>query len=184
MSDKLNISFDDFTKHIGKIIRDITISEWRPDYIVGITRGGLMPAVMLSHYLNVPMHTLDVSLRDNHSGAGPVSNLWMPLDAFGCVPDQNSSVQSSDAYKKKILIVDDINDQGSTLNWIMDDWESSCLPNHEVWKNVWNNNVRFAVVVDNLASQCSVKIDYTGFEINKKENDVWINFPYENFWMK
>jgi xanthine phosphoribosyltransferase len=184
MTDTLDISFDDFTTHIGKIIRNITVSNWRPDYIVGITRGGLMPAVMLSHYFDVPMHTLDVSFRDNQAGMGPVSNLWMSDDAFGYVPDEDSTVRSSDAYRKNILIVDDINDQGTTLNWIMDDWRSNCLPDNENWETVWNRNVRFAVIVDNLASLCKVKMDYVGVEINKKEKPVWINFPYENFWMK
>ena len=184
MTDKLNISFDEFTRYVSKIIRDITVSNWRPDYIVGITRGGLMPAVMLSHYFNVPMHTLDVSFRDNQTGTGPVSNLWMSDDAFGYVPDPESSVRSSDAYRKNILIVDDINDQGTTLNWIIEDWQSNCLPDNEGWETVWNRNVRFAVVVDNLASNCKVKMDYVGLEINKAENDVWINFPYENFWIK
>ena len=31
-------------------------------YIVGITRGGLVPAVMLSHMTEIPMHTLCVQL--------------------------------------------------------------------------------------------------------------------------
>jgi pyrimidine operon attenuation protein/uracil phosphoribosyltransferase len=49
---------------------------------------------------------------------------------------------------------------------------------------VWNNNVKFAVLVDNLASQCEVKMDYVGMEVNKAENDVWIDFPWEDWWTK
>ena len=78
--------------------------------------------------------------------------------------------------------MDDINDTGATFNWIMQDWPNLCLPNDEDWKWVWNNNVRFAVVVDNLSSKCNVKIDYSGMEVNKAENDVWIDFPWEIFW--
>ena len=37
--------------------------EWRPDYIVGITRGGLIPAVLLSHATDIPMKTLCVQLE-------------------------------------------------------------------------------------------------------------------------
>jgi len=47
---------------------------------------------------------------------------------------------------------------------------------------VWNNNVRFAVVVDNTANAFRKPINYTGMEINKLENPVWIDFPYENWW--
>jgi hypoxanthine phosphoribosyltransferase len=70
-------------------------SKWVPDYIVGITRGGLNPAVMLSQYLNVPLNTLKISLRDADEN-GCESNLWMSEDAFGY-----------DKVPMKILVVDD-----------------------------------------------------------------------------
>lgn len=153
---------------VSKICRDIAISEWKPDYVVGLTRGGLIPAVMISHYLNIPMHSLSVSLRD--SDIGPESNCWMAEDAYTGL--------------KNILIVDDINDTGATLNWIMKDWPASCHPSDGTWNATWNKNVRFAVLVDNLSSQCSVKMDYVGFEVNKAEKDVWIDFPWEEWWAK
>ena len=73
----------DIRSWIHAIIRSMNDQNWRPDYIVGLTRGGLVPAVMLSQYLNIPMHTLNVSLRD--SDLGPESNLWMAEEAFGYI---------------------------------------------------------------------------------------------------
>lgn len=181
---KLKIKWDEFQFQMGKICRDITISQWRPDYVVGLTRGGLLPAVMISHYFDVPMFTLGVSLRDNNTFIGPESNLWMACDAFGEESDTYDGDPVRSTRGKNILVVDDINDSGATLNWVMEDWRSSCLPADPRWDSIWNNNVRFAVVVDNLASKCDVKMDYWGIEINKAEHDVWIDFPYENFWMK
>jgi xanthine phosphoribosyltransferase len=140
------------------------VSPWKPDYIVGITRGGLLPAVMISQWFNIPMHSLDVSLRD---GRDCVSNLGMAEDAY---------------EGKNILIVDDINDTGATLNWIMKDWPSGCHPDAIRWPGIWNNNVKFAVVFDNLASKCNVAMDFCGEEINKAEDDIWIEFPYEEWW--
>lgn len=171
---KLVINYQEMSNLVGKIARDVAIGDWKPDYIVGLTRGGLVPAVMLSHYLDIPMFTLNVSLRD---GDGRESNLWMAEDALGypVLEDKNF---------KNILIVDDINDQGTTLNWIMNDWRSSCLPQDPGWDEVWNSNVRFAVLVDNLASECDVEMDYVGMEINKAENDVWVDFPWEDWWTK
>ena len=163
---KLVISNKEFKGLVHKICRNISNDDWRPDYIVGLTRGGLLPAVMISHYLNVPMQSLDVSLRD---GGECVSNLGMAEDAFN---------------GKNILIVDDINDQGTTLNWIMDDWPSGCFPDDKMWNTVWNFNVRFAVIVDNLSSNCRATMDYVGTEVNKAEDDVWIEFPYEEWWTK
>lgn len=178
---KLVLDNKDFRNLVSKICRDITNSNWRPDYVVGLTRGGLLPAVMISHYFDVPCETLKVSLRDN---VGCESNCWMAEDAFGYVSDPNAVLKFNTANAKNILIVDDINDSGATLNWIMNDWRSSCLPNNNQWDYVWNNNVRFAVVVDNLASQCNVKMDYAGMEVNKAENNVWVDFPYEDWWTK
>ena len=174
MKNKKVIDYKEYCGLVQNICREISLSNWQPDYVVGITRGGLLPAVMISHYLAVPMHTLKVSLRDDTDN-GSESNLWMAEDAFGFNMDK----------PKNILVIDDINDSGATLNWIMADWRTSCQPHDVKWENsIWNNNVRFAVVVDNQASQCSVGMDYYGMEINKAENDVWIDFPYEDWWVK
>ena len=179
---KLVITSAQFHGIVADICRDITVSGWRPDYIVGITRGGLIPAVMISQYLDIPMHSLNVSLRD--SGTGPESNLWMAEEAFGYHRVDDLPGSSNPRLRKNILIVDDINDSGATLNWIMQDWPSGCLPDDPAWNEVWNNNVRFAVVVDNQASRCYTKMDYTGCEINKAEEDVWVEFPWEYWWAK
>ena len=160
---KHTITYEKFNKLVSDICRQIANSGWRPDYIVGISRGGLLPAVMISHYLNIPMKPLQVSLRDGDT----VSDLAMAEDAF---------------TGKNILIVDDINDQGSTINWILDDWSSSCFPESETLNKIWGNTVRFAVVVDNLSSQARTCVSYWGEEVNKAENDVWIDFPYEVWW--
>jgi len=193
---KLVINQNQLNGLVSKICRDITLSGWRPDYIVGLTRGGLVPAVMISHYLNVPMYSLGVSLRDNNME--PESNLWMAEDALGPnsreryvenpvdvagILEAASDLLENGTYKE-ILIVDDINDTGATFNWIMKDWPSGCFPNDPSWSEVWNNNVKFAVLVDNLASQCEAKMDYVGMEVNKAENDVWVDFPWEDWWTK
>lgn len=177
--------FIDFKEYLGlvsSICRDISLEEWKPDLVVGITRGGLLPAKLISHYFNVPMHSLDVSLRDNNIS---VSDLGLSADALGCVPKQDKLGTSIDPfYRKNILIVDDINDSGDTFNWIMDDWQSNCLPNHHAWAAVWGKSTRFAVVVDNQASKCRMAMNYIGKEINKNERNVWIEFPYENWWTR
>lgn len=144
------------------LARQLIADNYKPDYIVGLTRGGLVPAVLLSQYLSVPMETLKISLRDSIETE---TNCWMAEDAYKGV---------------KILVVDDINDSGATLNWLRKDWESSCLTREHDWENVWHNTVKFAVITDNLASNATV--DYSVKEVNKAENDVWLVYPWENFW--
>lgn len=159
------ISFEQYSGYVAEICRQLSVENWRPDYVVGITRGGCLPAVMISHYMQIPCEMLKVSLRDDDVN-GPESNLWMAEDAFD---------------GKKILIVDDMNDSGSTLNWIKEDWPSGCFPHDEKWNNVWNNNVRFAVIVNNATSNFN-DVDYYALEVNKFEDPQWVVFPYEEWW--
>jgi hypoxanthine phosphoribosyltransferase len=106
----------------------------------------------------------------------------MADDAFGIVAEEDRAVYKSrwdPAMRKNILIVDDINDTGATFNWIKQDWQSSCLPNEEeTWNTVWGNNVRFATLTNNDASDFD-DVRYTCHEINKSEEDVWLVYPWE-----
>ena len=73
---------------------------WRPDYIVGITRGGAVPAVILSHLIEVPMRPLEVSLRD---GGQCVSDLGMAEDAFGYVYAEEQEILKSRWDTSKVI---------------------------------------------------------------------------------
>lgn len=138
------------------IYKDIVSDNFKPDYIIGLTRGGLVPGVVLSHRFGCPLHALNVSLRDGHTKE---SKDWMIEDALN---------------NKQILIVDDINDSGATLLVIKSIWAERFSGN---WDNIWRNNVRTAVIVDNASSEAIVDYRYT--TINKAEDNVWIVFPWE-----
>ncbi len=167
---------------VMELVRQMLADAWKPDYIIGLTRGGLVPALKISHYLGIRMETLTVSLRD---GGETESNCWMAEDAYGyinasTIPRPKGEATSDPALRKKILIVDDINDTGATLQWIKDDWSSSAFRHDPEWNNIWNQNVRFATLVDNEASP--VEVNYSAVSINKAEDDVWIVFPWEEWW--
>ena len=85
---------------------------------------------------------------------------------------------AKDALRKKnILILDDINDTGATFQWIKDDWMKQTGKSKD-WNNVWGNNVRFAVLTENLSSEF-LEVDYWTHEVNKAEEDVWLVYPWE-----
>ena len=165
-----------------EILRQIQKDNWQPDYVVGLTRGGLVPANLISQYLDCRMETLKVSLRNSEEQE---QNCWMPEDAFGydgSDPGIINNKISIPKLRKNILIVDDINDTGATLDWIKKDWQSSCRPKDKAWKEIWSSNVRVAVLYDNEASKSKLDINYSGVTINKAEKDCWVVFPWEDWW--
>jgi len=158
--DRMHIEWHQFHIMIDALAHQVQESGWQPDYIVGLTRGGLIPATILSHRLKTPLETLKVSLRD---GAEQEHNTWMAEDAYN---------------KKKILIVDDLNDSGATINWIMRDWMDSCLMEDPVWDDVWGNSVRVAVLYNSTDS--ASKLTPTYYLHSLTEPKPWIVFPWEN----
>lgn len=183
-TNKIYYSWADFDRDVVELARQIWLSGWQPDYIVGVVRGGLPLAASLSNYMKIPMHALKVSLRDN---ADCESNLWMAEDSFGYVPfDERDIVKSrwDPKFRKNILIVDDINDSGATFNWIIDDWTSGCMPNETgVWDVVWGQTTRFATLWDNPASKSKYSMNYTVHE-KDPELEPWIVFPWEQPFVK
>ena len=174
-------TYNDVHNAAMDIVLKMYKDNWRPDYIVGLTRGGLPLALRISHLLGCRMEALKVSLRDDEQG--PESNLWMAEDAFGYNYPERTGVTGArwdPKLRKNILIVDDINDTGATFNWIKQDWMGGCLPNEDdAWNSVWNNNVRFATMTENLSSEFE-EVNYSWHEVDKAENDVWLVYPWEH----
>jgi len=155
---KVYVSWSDVQRQVQEICRQMWKDQWVPDYVVGITRGGLVPANLISQYLDVPMQTLKVSLREN--GKDCESNFWMSDDAV---------------EGRNILVVDDINDSGATLNWILNDWDNQIK---------WGENVRIAVLYDNESSGSRITPHYSAEDINKASDPQWIVFPWEEWWRR
>jgi len=176
-------SWSDVEKMCVSIVNQMYKDAWRPDYIVGITRGGNVPATIISNMTGIRCEALKVSLRDD-SGHGSETNAWMSEDAYG-YDDEGSynaemgQFKNNPEQERKILIVDDINDTGATFNWIKEDWRASCLPKSPIWDQIWGDNVRFAVLTENLSSEFD-GVSYYSNEVNKAEEDVWLVYPWEN----
>ena len=169
MTKKQYISYDDVSNVImPSIFRQLANDEFKPDVVVGLTRGGLVPAVHCSHYYDVPMVTLHVALRD-HPREDPVHEI-------------EDLVNSG----KRVLIVDEICDGSHTLRKIHDalfkSYEAmvNSLPvvAYPVEDEIPPMQVKYAVMVHNLGCT-EFEPDYYGMEVNKTENPVWLVYPWE-----
>ena len=101
-------------------------SNWMPDIVLGINRGGCIPGVYLSHRLKTPHEVLDIRLRDHKTK-----------------PDLRV-LEKAFAFQKKILIIDDINDSGETFNYIVEHFGK-----HE-------QRIKFAALINNIPSKTKV----------------------------
>jgi len=139
------VTWDECTELVQHIAAQVGQNE--PDAIVGLTRGGLVPAVMLSHMFNVPLFCLNISLRDGMASTSKFN--WKELSDFS-----------------NIIIVDDINDSGSTFAAVLDQCYRKLIA-----------RPRFASLFTKDSSKFSSL--YSGEVINKEKENDWIVFPWE-----
>jgi len=139
------ISWSEYNDLVSSIASKIGQREI--DCIVGLTRGGLIPAVQLSHMYNAKLYTLNISLRDGKCSSAGFD--WRRLQPY-----------------RNILVVDDINDSGKTLQTVYE----QCY-GREIMKPT------FATLLEKTSSAFTV--DYAGEIINKDKENDWIVFPWE-----
>ena len=166
-------SWQDVEKMCHQITVQLYNSSWKPDLIVGITRGGNVPATILSNMLDIPADAIKISFRDDNKIVK--SDVSLAKIAFG----HDERLLPTTARGKKILIVDDINDTGATFKALKEDWQKSCLPEDPWWDQVWGKSVRFCTLTENLSSEFD-QVDYYSDSVNKADEDVWLVYPWEN----
>lgn len=164
-----SFTYNDVHAQCLSIVRQMQLESWKPDYVVGLINGGMLPAVLISEWFGVPCYTLNVQMDTDSTE----SNLWMAEDAFGL--DYNNNW--TQCPQKNILVVNSVNN-ATVLNWIKKDWQNGCMPMSNEWSEIWHKTTKFAVLVDNVKSDFIV--DYNATELN----DVELEFPWNNWWDK
>ena len=107
---------------LSKITKQIYNSNWMPEIILSVNRGGCVPGIYLSHEINIPHKVIDVQLRDSKNK-----------------PNLDILEYSTNKYNS-ILIIDDINDTGATFDLIHKNIKAT------------NKDIRYAVLIDNTSS--------------------------------
>ena len=145
------ISHERFLDEVETVARLLEDDGWSPDFLVGIGRGGLVPACYLSHRTGLPLLTVDHSTGDHGFGAELLEKLAAKIRAGA-----------------RILIVDDINDSGTTINHLRAAIEA---------KVGHPERLRVAVLVHN--SRSKARAEYHGSEIDRDRDKRWYVFPWE-----
>ena len=148
MSEKLWYRWKEMRRDVNVLCREIILDKFDPQVIVGLSRGGLVPGVMMSHWFNKPYKTVQAALRD-------------------FVEWEDYLPRKTD---EKVLIVDDICDSGETFEKISE----------YIHKNNSKCDVRYAALWWNI--ECKWEPNYYVQEMPKDSKQVWIHFPWENWW--
>jgi hypoxanthine phosphoribosyltransferase len=140
----------------AKIGSELTLSGRKINTVIGIHRGGLVPAVMLSHLLNLPMKSLEWQTRDQGQYADIHELNRILID---CPTDE------------ALLIVDEIADSGKTLNDIHKQVEfvnASAL--------AFPVKVYYGVIVQRTAC----RLDMPVLSAHVLDSEEWVHFPWES----
>ncbi len=145
------VSWQRFHAQCFELAKKVKDSGFRPSKIVAIARGGLIPAVLISHALkNKELYVIrcDYYESDAHGEQKlprPVIHQKLPFSLEG----------------EKVLLVDEVADSGASL-------EESL--NH--LKSLNPKEVKVAAVF--VKPKCTVKPDFFS-----RETDKWVVFPWE-----
>ena len=125
MSNKLWYRWVEMRRDVNTLCREVLLDKFDPEVIIGLSRGGLTPGVMMSHYLNKPFKPVKAALRD--------------------FPDWEEYLPKK--TDKRVLIVDDICDSGDTFMKISEHInsrrENSTQTDIRFASLWWNNEVEF-----------------------------------------
>lgn len=154
---KLFYSYDNLVTDLHTIVRDMTVKGYRPDIVIGPGRGAYFMGVMLSHYFDVEFKGFNWQTRD------------------GSDFDRDVLINIVSANRdKKILLVDDINDTGKTLQSIEDEMFAWAID------NVVDIDVTTATLLNKSQSDYD-EVSYYARELTP-DNNPWVVFPYEQWW--
>jgi len=146
------IAYDRFVADVEAIAVRLEADAWKPDFIVGVGRGGLVPGTFLSHRTGIPMLSVDYSAKVE----GFSDDLLVKLAAMTVAG-------------QRILFVDDINDSGATLIYLRD----AILRHGGV-----DANQKVAVLINNLRSRTTA--DHCSRSIDRAVDKDWYVFPWES----
>ncbi|EZP70737.1 Phosphoribosyltransferase [Sphingomonas paucimobilis] len=144
------MSYDQFLAHVETIAHQVEEDSWKPDYIVGIGRGGLVPGTYLSHRLEIPLLSID------HSSKVHVFSDALLVHLASCTQ-----------RGERFLFIDDINDSGKTLARFR-----SLIEEHDGELS----NFRFSVLINNVSSRATVH--YESETIDRQSDKSWFIFPW------
>ena len=125
--EKIYFTIEEMIDSIRNISEQLTRSNFDPEVIISVNRGGCIPGIYLSHYINKTHEVINIELRDSNKK-----------------PDLNSIKEKIRQFSS-VLIIDDINDSGKTIGVI------------KVLSKNLTTKIHFAVLINKSQSTSKVE---------------------------
>ncbi|CUS45950.1 MAG: phosphoribosyltransferase family protein [Pseudomonadota bacterium] len=145
------IPHEAFVAAVRALATQLAEDDWKPDFIIGIGRGGLAPAVYLSHATGMPMLSVDYSSQVKDFADEPLVKLARRTQAG-----------------ERLLFLDDINDSGRTIGHLREVLRAA---------GAVSDSIRFATLIDNANS--AQRVEYRARTIDRTVDKDWFVFPWE-----
>ena len=145
------VTHDQLVADVLAIAAAIAAGDWQPTCLIGVGRGGLVPAVYLSHASGLPTLSCDLSSQVKDFADDVLVRLAARTHAG-----------------ERLLFIDDINDSGRTIG---------LLRVRLTQAGAVEGAVRFATLLDNTAS--AQRVDYRARTLDRTVTKDWFVFPWE-----
>lgn len=157
--EKIYVTYEEIHRLVKKIAEDIINDKWEPDCIVAIAAGGFIPARILRNFIKKDIYIVGLKryTDENEIHSTPIKIQW--IDEI-----------EKKLKKKKILLVDEIDDTRITLSYCL----KELLKNHPA-------EIRIAVLHQKSKKKKAKFPD----NINKiYQGDIvpdrWIKYPWDS----
>ncbi|KAK5780320.1 xanthine phosphoribosyltransferase PWA37_002723 [Arxiozyma heterogenica] len=188
---KYYISYNNVHKLCQKVAKEILTRNERPDIIIGISGGGLIPARVIRSFLkqkgekNIPIQAIGLSLYESMGnmnegmeriGKEVVRTQWLD---FGALKEHFDSL-----IGKKVLIVDEVDDTRTTLHYAVNELQKEVEQQQQLLNRL-NEPTTFSVfVIHNKDKQKNAELPNEMLESGRyyaaeTVPDEWLVYPWD-----
>ncbi|CAI4045373.1 hypothetical protein SUVZ_10G3130 [Saccharomyces uvarum] len=189
-AERMCISYNNIHKLCQKVAKYILARNERPDIIIAITGGGMIPARIIRSFLkvkgqkNIPIQAIGLSLYEDLGlknsvetiGKEVIRTQWLD---FGALNQHFDSL-----IGKKILIVDEVDDTRTTLHYAVSELEKEVVEQQNLLNRTNEDTVFSIFVLHNKdkpkkAELPDSMINSGRYIAAQTVPDMWLCYPWD-----
>jgi hypoxanthine phosphoribosyltransferase len=164
MSDNIKVSWEEVEQLVSNVANKMLAANFKPDIIVTILRGGVVPARLLCNYFDeASLFTVTAKLYEDDWQA---SNIYM--HNTGSVKVGDISIPINGYGKENIFVMDDVSDSGKTFRAVLEEMHNKYSISYD------DGTLRTASLYVRTSSSF-LPIFYG----EKVDHEQWFDFPWE-----